>query len=83
MSQWGNQALSARNIVRNGNGQIDIRFPSALPNADYGVSLSLHSNKPGIIQYSNVTERGLSIVTYDLRCKLAQFDGYFSFDIQT
>ena len=52
MSQWGNQALSARNIVRNGNGQIDIRFPSALPNADYGVNLSLQSNKPGIIQYS-------------------------------
>jgi len=83
MSRWGNQALSARNIVRNGNGQIDIRFESALPNADYGVSLSLQSNKPGIIQYSNVTEKGLSIVTYDLQGKLAQFDGDFSFDIQT
>ena len=83
MSQWGNQALSARNIARRGDGQIDISIPSALPNADYGVNLSLQSNKPGIIQYSNVTERGLSTVTYDLQGKLAQFDGYFSFDIQT
>ena len=83
MSQWGNQALSARNIARRGDGQIDIRFPSALPDADYGVNLSLQSNKPGFIQYSNVTEKGLSIVTYDSQGKLTQLDGDFSFDIQT
>jgi hypothetical protein len=83
LSQWGNQALAARNIARRGDGQIDIRFPSVLPNSDYGVNLSFQSNKPGIIQYSNVTERGLSIVTYDLQGKQTQFDGDFSFDIQT
>jgi hypothetical protein len=74
IGQWGNQALSPKGIVKNCDGQIDIRFPAPLSNANYGVNLSMQSNKPGIIQYTNVTEKGLSIVTYDLQGKLTQFD---------
>ena len=41
------------------------------------------SDKPGILQYSNTTERGFSILTYDLSGKLITFDGDFAVDILT
>ena len=39
------------------------------------------SDKPGILQYSNTTERGFSILTYDLSGKLITFEGDFTGDI--
>jgi len=83
IEQWGNAKLIARNVEKKCDGQIDIIFTPPLSNANYGVNLAMQSTKPGIIQYTNVTEKGLSIVTYDVKGKMAQFDGDFSFDIQT
>ena len=35
------------------------------------------------VQYSNTTERGFSILTYDLSGKFITFDGDFTVDIST
>ena len=80
--QWVNQTLSTRNIVRKAEGQFDISFPTPLQSS-FGINASMQSNQPGIIQYGNVTEKWISVFTYDLQGKVAQFDGDFSFDIQT
>jgi hypothetical protein len=82
MSQWGNQIISDKNIVKSRDGCFDIKFPTALSNAAFGVNLSMQSNKPGIIQYSNFTEKGISVLTFDLQGNLSQFDGDFSIEIQ-
>ena len=39
------------------------------------------SGKPGMLQYSNTTERGFSLLTYDLSGKFIAFDGDFTVDI--
>ena len=83
IEQWGNAKLIAKNVEKKCDGQIDIIFTPPLSNANYGVNLAMQSTKPGIIQYTNTTEKGLSVVTYDLKGRMAQFDGDFSFDIQT
>ena len=82
MSQWGNQIISDKNIVKSRDGCFDIKFPTALSNATFGVNVSMQSNKPGIIQYSNLTEKGISVLTFDLQGNLCQFDGDFSIEIQ-
>ena len=60
MSQWGNQSLAATNVTRStaSAGRIDIRFTSALSNANHGISRTMQSMRPGIIQYANVTTTG-------------------------
>ena len=83
MSQWGNQSLAATNVVRNGNGRIDIKFTTALSNANYGIVLSMQSNTPGFIQYANVTTTGLSVLTYNATGTLTTFTGDFTLEIQT
>ena len=83
LSQWGNQTLTASNVVRNGTGRIDIKFTTALSNANYGISLSMQANKAGIIQYANVATTGLSVLTYDLTGTLATLTGDFTIEIQT
>ena len=82
MSQWGNQIISDKNIVKSRDGCFDIKFPTALSNATFGVNVSMQSNKPGIIQYSNFTEKGISVLTFDLHGNLCQFDGDFTIEIQ-
>lgn len=83
MSQWGNQSLAATNVVRNGNGIIDIKFTTALGNANYGIQLTMQSNNPGFIQYANVTTTGLSVLTYNVAGALTTFTGDFTLEIQT
>jgi hypothetical protein len=81
--QWGNQTLTEKHLFRKSVGQLDILFPTPLNSRNYGVQLSMLSDKPGILQYSNTTERGFSILTYDLSGKLITFDGDFTVDILT
>ena len=57
--QWGNRTLTEKQLFRKSVGQLDILFPTPLNSRNYGVQLSMLSDKPGILQYSNTTERGI------------------------
>ena len=81
--QWGNRTLIEKHSFKTSVGQLDILCPTPLNSRNYGVQLSMRSDKPGIIQYSNTTERGLSILTYDLSGKFRTFDGDITVDILT
>ena len=79
--QWGNQTLTEKQLFRKPVGQLDILFAAPLNSRNDGVQLSMLSGKPGILQYSNTTERSFSILTYDLSGKLITFYGDFTVDI--
>ena len=79
----GNQSLTEKHLFRKSVGQLDILFPTPLNSRNYGVQLSMLSDKPGILQYPNTTERVFSILTYDLSGKLITFDGDLTVDILT
>ena len=83
VNQWGNQTLTEQHLFGKSVGQLDILFPTPLHSRNYGVQLSMLSERPGILQYSNTTERGFSIRTYDSSGKLIRFDGDFTVDILT
>ena len=79
----GNQTLSEKHLFRKSVGQLDILLPTPLNSRNYGVQLSMLSDIPGIIQYSNTTERGFSMLTYDSSGKSTAFDGDFTVEILT
>ena len=58
LSQWGSQTLSTKkHLKRLSDGIIQITFPVATSNANYGVLLSMNIDgkepKAGVIQYTN------------------------------
>ena len=55
MSQWGNQIISDKNIVKSRDGCFDIKFPTALSNATCGVNVSMQSNKSKLDKFQILT----------------------------
>ena len=69
-----------KQLFRESVGQLNILFTTPLNSRNYGVQLSMRSDTPEKMQYSNTTERGFSILTYDLSGKFITF-GDFTVDI--
>jgi hypothetical protein len=71
LSQWGSQTLSTKkHLKRLSDGIIQITFPVATSNANYGVLLSMNIDgkepKAGVIQYTNQQKTSVNILTFDL-----------------
>jgi hypothetical protein len=86
ISQWGSQTLSTnKHIKRLSDGIIQITFPVATSNANYGVLLSMNTDgkdpKAGVIQYTNQLKTSVNILTFDLAGKLNTFSGNFTIEV--
>ena len=86
LSQWGSQTLSTKkHLKRLSDGIIQITFPVATSNANYGVLLSMNIDgkepKAGVIQYTNQQKTSVNILTFDLSGKPNTFCGNFTIEI--
>jgi len=82
LNNTGVQTLASRHIRRLSDGVIQITFPVAIVNANYGVLLSMNiDNKAGVIQYSNQTRTTVNISTFNFQEKLTTFSGTFTLEI--
>ena len=82
LNNTGVQTLASRHIRRLSDGVIQITFPVAIVNANYGVLLSMNiDNKAGVIQYSNQTRTTVNISTFNFQEKLTTFSGNFTLEI--
>jgi hypothetical protein len=86
ISQWGSQTLSTnKHIKRLSDGIIQITFPVATSNANYGVLFSMNIDgkdpKAWVVQYTNQLKTSVNILTFDLAGKLNTFSGNFTIEV--